>query len=68
MANTYTQMNVHALFSVKGRGNFITNKWRDELHKYISGTLKETQNYSLAVGGCKDHVHIFFELNPVNSV
>ena len=68
MANTYTQMNVHAVFSVKGRGNFITNNWRDELHRYIAGTLKETSNFSLAVGGFKDHVHIFFELNPVNSV
>jgi len=68
MANTYTQMNVHAVFSVKGRGNFISNKWKDELHMYLAGTLKETQNYSLAVGGYKDHVHIFFELNPTNSV
>ena|SRR5690554_316664 len=68
MANTYTQMNVHAVFSVKGRGNFITVNWRDELHRYIAGTLKETNNYSLAVGGYQDHVHIFFELNPINSV
>ena len=68
MANTYTQMNVQAVFSVKGRGNFITKKWCDELHKYIAGTLKETKNYSLAVGGYKDHIHIFFELNPTISV
>ncbi|WP_167612103.1 IS200/IS605 family transposase [Maribellus sediminis] len=68
MANTFTQMNVHAVFSVKGRGNFISEKWRDELHRYIAGTLKETNNYSLAVGGYKDHVHIFFELNPSISV
>ncbi len=68
MANTYTQMNVHAVFSVKGRGNFISNRWKDELHMYLAGTLKETQNYSLAVGGHRDHVHIFFELNPTNSV
>jgi putative transposase len=26
------------------------------------------KNYSLAVGGHKDHVHIFFELNPTISV
>ena len=68
MANTYTQMNVHAVFSVKGRGNFISIKWRDELHKYIAGTLKATNNYSLAVGGYKDHIHIFFEMNPATSV
>ena len=68
MANTYTQMNVHAVFSVKGRGNFISSKWKDELFKYIAGTLKGTKNYSLAVGGYKDHVHVFFELNPTISV
>jgi REP element-mobilizing transposase RayT len=68
MANTYTQMNVHAVFSVKGRGNFISEKWNDELFKYVSGTLKETKNYSLAVGGHRDHVHVFFELHPTNSV
>lgn len=68
MANTYTQMNIHAVFSVKGRGNFIAKKWSDELFKYVTGTLKETKNYSLAVGGFKDHVHIFFELNPAISV
>ncbi|WP_297094842.1 IS200/IS605 family transposase [uncultured Draconibacterium sp.] len=68
MANTYTQMNIHAVFSVKGRGNFISEKWRDELFRYMAGTLKETKNYSLAVGGYKDHIHIFFELHPTISV
>lgn len=68
MANTYTQMNVHAVFSVKGRGNFIAKKWGDELFRYIAGTLTETKNYSLSVGGHKDDVHIFFELNPAISV
>ncbi|MFV0267423.1 MAG: IS200/IS605 family transposase [Draconibacterium sp.] len=68
MANTYTQMNIHAVFSVKGRGNFISGKWQDKLHRYIAGTLKETKNYSLAVGGYKDHVHIFFELHPTIAV
>ena len=68
MANTYTQMNIHAVFAVKGRGNFISIKWRDELFRYLAGILKETKNYSLAVGGFRDHVHIFFELHPTISV
>lgn len=68
MANTYTQLNVHAVFSIKGRGNFISKKWCDELYRYMAGTLTETNNYSLSVGGYRDHVHIFFELNPVVAV
>ena len=64
MANTYTQINIHAIFSVKGRENIITNNFRDDLFKYISGILKNQKQFSLAVNGYKDHVHIFFELNP----
>ena len=37
MANTYTQMNVHAVFAVKGRENIITKNFRDELYKYVYG-------------------------------
>ena len=64
MANTYTQINIHAVFSVKGRENIITNHFRNRLHEYISGIINNTNNFSLAVNGYKDHVHVFFELNP----
>ena len=37
MSNTFTQMNVHAVFAVKGRENIITKDFRDDLHKYIYG-------------------------------
>ncbi len=68
MANTYIQINIHAIFSVKGRENIITRNYRDRLHQYIAGIINNTKNYSLAVNGYKDHIHIFFELNPVNSL
>ena len=68
MANTYTQLNVQTVFAVKGRDNFITSNFRDELFGYISGILKNIKQYPLAVNGYNDHVHIFFELNPSSSV
>jgi len=64
MANTYSQINIHIIYSVKHRENIITHNYRDSLFKYISGILKNDGHYSLAVNGYKDHVHIFFELNP----
>jgi putative transposase len=64
MANTYTQINIHAIFSVKGRENIITRNFRDRLHPYIAGIVNKIGNYSLAVNGYKDHVHVFFELKP----
>lgn len=68
MANTYTQINIHAVFAVKGRQNLLVDKFREDLFKYISGILKNTGQYPLAVNGYKEHVHIFFELHPSSSI
>lgn len=66
MANTYSQISIHSVFAVKGRENIITHDWRDDLHKYISGIITGKGAKSLAVGGWKDHVHIFFRI-PVTT-
>ncbi len=64
MANTYTQINIHAIFAVKHRENIISEKFSNELFKYISGILKNNNQFALAVNGYKDHVHLFFEMPP----
>jgi putative transposase len=68
MANTYTQLNVQAVFAVKGRENFLLSSYRNEVFKYIYGIIKDIHQYPLAVNGTQNHVHIFFELNPASSV
>lgn len=68
MANTYTQLNIHAIFAVKGRKNLLTGDFRPRLFEYISGALKGEDMYPLAVGGYTDHVHTFFELNPTKDI
>lgn len=64
MANTYSQINIHCVFAVKGRESFITENFREELFRYMSGILKNDGAFPLAIGGWKDHVHVFFELKP----
>ncbi len=64
MANTYSQINIHCVFAVQGRENIINKNFRDELHKYMHGILLNDNAYPLAIGGWRDHVHVFFELNP----
>ncbi|MBU1798716.1 MAG: transposase, partial [Bacteroidetes bacterium] len=61
MANTFTQLNIQLIFVVKGRDNLLQNTFRNNLFKYISGILKETNQFPLAVNGYSDHVHAFFE-------
>lgn len=59
MANTYSQLNIQCVFAVKGRKNYIKEAFGNELHKYMHGILKNDGIFSLAIGGCKDHVHTF---------
>ncbi len=68
MANTYSQLNIHAVFAVKGRQNLLLPHFRYELFKYMSGILSNDGSFPLAVGGWYDHVHVFFELQPVMSI
>jgi putative transposase len=64
MANTYSQINIHCVFAVQYRENFILNTFRDDLHKYMYGILKNDGTFPMAIGGWKDHVHVFFEMPP----
>ena len=66
MANTYSQITIHAVFAVKHRQNFILKPWRDNLHEYISGIITNKEAKPLSVGGWKDHVHILFGM-PVTT-
>ena len=68
MANTYSQISIHAVFAVKFRENCITKEWRNELHQYISGIIINKGAKSLAVGGWLDHVHIFFGMPPTINI
>lgn len=64
MANTFSQINIHVVFTVLGKENLLLDSFRPNLFKYISGILNKSGEYSLAVNGFKDHVHAFFELKP----
>jgi len=68
MANTYSQISIHAVFAVKERENFIMASWHDQLHRYLSGIITTNGATSLAVGGWKDHVHIFFGMTVSISI
>ncbi|MGL4943717.1 MAG: IS200/IS605 family transposase [Thermoguttaceae bacterium] len=64
MPNTYSQIYIHTVFAVHGRGSVIPHSHEEELYKYIAGIIQERQMKSLIVGGMPDHVHILFSLNP----
>ena len=68
MANTYTQLYVQIVFAVKGMGNFIAEKNRIELEKYICGIVNNKKSKPLSIYCNPDHLHILIGLHPTTSV
>ena len=68
MANTYTQLYIHIVFSVKGRENKLNPANKEILHKYITGIVRKRNIKMIAINSMPDHMHIFLGLNPNISV
>ena len=68
MANTYTQIHIHAVFAVQNRISLIQKEWEDELYKYISGIITNNGHKLLQIGGMPDHVHALFGMRPIQSL
>ena len=67
MANSFTSMNIHFVFSTKNRENFIDSSMRARLHGYLGGVARENKMNPLAIGGTNNHVHILVSMPPVLS-
>jgi len=68
MPNTYTQIHLQIVFAVKYRQGLIENAWKDDLCKYITGTIQSYDHKMLAVNGVEDHIHILIGMRPTQSL
>ena len=68
MANTYTQIHIHGIFAVQNRISLITESWREELYKYITGIVQNRGHKMLQIGGMPDHIHILVGMRPTESL
>ena len=63
MANTFSQIYLQFVFSVKHREALISKAHKEELHKYITGLVQNRKAKMLAVHCMPDHTHLFVGLN-----
>jgi putative transposase len=68
MPGTFSQIYIQVVFAVKGRQNLIAPKWKDELHKYMSGIITGKGQKSIIVNGMPDHIHAFIGLKPAMAI
>ena len=64
MADTYTQLYVHVVFSVKGRHALIPKQHKPELHKYITGIITNKKQKLIQINSMPDHIHILIGMTP----
>ena len=67
MANTYTQLYIQFVFTVKGRANLISETFREELEKVICGIVNHQNCKPIAIYCMPDHTHLLIGMNPVMS-
>ncbi len=68
MAQTYTRLLYHIVFSTKNREPWIDPMWRSDLHEYIGGIVRNRKGELLAAGGVSDHIHLLLRLAADRSV
>jgi len=68
MANTYTQIHIHAVFAVQNRASLISSKWEERLYKYITGIIRNNEHKLLAINGIHDHIHILIGMKTTQSL
>jgi REP element-mobilizing transposase RayT len=64
MANTYSQIYIQIIFTVKNKAVAVPLSKKEELYKYITGIVKKRNQKLLAINGMSDHLHVFVGMNP----
>ena len=59
MAQSLSKIQIHIVFSTKGRENLLADeRIRKEMHAYLATILKEYDSPALPIDGTGNHVHI----------
>ena len=62
MANTFTNLLYHVIFSTKGREPLIRDTWRSQLFAYVGGVVRNERGILLQAGGTADHLYLLLKL------
>ncbi len=68
MANTFTSLHYHIIFSTKNRQPWITSEFEQRIWEYLGGIARENDMHALQIGGVEDHVHIVVGIPPTIAV
>jgi putative transposase len=64
MANTYSNLFYHIVFSTKGRNDWITTAIEERVWAYIGGIARKHEVIAVQVGGTENHIHVLILAKP----
>ena len=67
MANTYSSLNYHIVFSTKNRRPWLTLGIEQRVWSYIGGIARKHKMTALQIGGVEDHIHSLIIAPPTLS-
>ena len=68
MAQTFTNLLTHIVFSTKDRVSSIRPELKSDLHAYMGGIIRNLAGQALIVNGMADHVHLLVWLPPTVAI
>ena len=68
MANTYTSLHYHIVFSTKNREPWLTPENERQIWEYLGGIARDGGMKALRIGGFNDHIHALLALPPTMEV
>ena len=58
MANTYTALHYHFVFSTKNRKRWILPEIEERIWTYLGGIVRTNKLHPIVTGGVEDHIHM----------
>ncbi len=68
MANSYSSLLIHTIFSTHKREPILASATRDRLWAYMGGIARENKMKALSAGGTLDHAHMLISIPASISV
>ncbi len=64
MANSYTALHCHIVFSTKNREEWIGQLIEERVWEYLGGIARNNDIGPVKIGGIDDHVHLVVSIPP----
>ena len=68
MANTFTSLHYHVIFSTKNREPWIDQSIESRVWAFLGGVARQNKIKALQIGGTENHIHMLLGIPPTATV